>query len=67
MKNAKKRKGSDPRCWWCHESIPLDNPFRGRSPESDYPIEVGFHICGFDCPQKPEEGFVYTHDVFLRG
>jgi hypothetical protein len=60
MSKPQHKSGSDPRCWWCHEPIPLGNEWRGNAPELDLPVGVGVHICGPQCPNAPDGAITYT-------
>ena len=57
------RKGSDPRCWWCHEPISLEVQWRGHEPSLELPLGAGVVICGPDCPDQPEDAIIFDLDT----
>lgn len=55
------RRGSEPKCWWCHKDIPLNTPYRGEAPELNLPVGVGVIVCGPSCKKRPtKEAAVWT-------
>jgi len=58
---------SDPRCWWCEESIKIDCEWRGDDKNMGLPIGSGVVVCGPRCKGKPDDSFIYTHATLLRG
>jgi hypothetical protein len=66
----RRKGGSDPRCWWCKRSIPLRNEWKAQIPELGLPFPSGVDVCGTQCPEKPEDAFVYdkeTLSIMLEG
>jgi hypothetical protein len=59
VSKPKHKQGSDPRCWWCHDPIPLDTPYRGE--DFTLPPMVGVVVCTPACEQRPEGVKVYKH------
>lgn len=50
------KKGSDPRCWWCHCSLkPMggDSGFRGEAPGL-IELPSGVVVCSPQCPERPD-------------
>ncbi len=58
MPKAKTPK-SAPVCWWCKRRIPLDSPWRARTPADDLPAGSGYIVCSGACPSAPGDAYYW--------
>lgn len=45
---------SRPLCWWCHEPVDDNSPYRGEAPEMHLPTGTGVFVCSPACPARPK-------------
>lgn len=60
-KRPRHKKGSDPRCWDCHEKIGLRVGHRRLAPEMELPPGSGVVVCGPSCKKRPVDAVYYIH------